>query len=390
MIIRKLEKQDLFPAGLVSHIAFHSRCDSLEEKRREWEEHPEEEDWGAFTEDGQIMARVINNHAMSWLDGTAVLSGGIGAVSTLPEYRSGGAIREIFNHLLPEAYRRGEIISTLYPFLHGFYRKFGYETVCYANLFQMTPAQLSGYSHKGWARQWKPGDDVTPYTGIYSTFARGYNLSHLRDNEKMAKEHICGVFSKDRHFVYLLGTEDGPSAYLDFQDEYDPKAARLIVKEAVWTCPRGFRSILGFLARFTADYGSVEIPLPTNMDLRLLVKNPYEITASSQCSHMVRVMNAEKLLSLLKKPDHASFTIAVRGDEQIQENNGIFRVTGNTVIRTEEAPDLTVSVQALGQLAVGAISLAEAEYREDVRLSANCETLAAVFHRKPIYLGDHF
>jgi Predicted acetyltransferase involved in intracellular survival and related acetyltransferases len=345
---------------------------------------------GLFTDDGQIMARVINNHAKSWLDGTAVLSGGIGAVSTLPEYRNSGAVREIFHHLLPEAYRRGEVISTLYPFLHGFYRKFGYETICYANQFQMTPAQLAGYSHDGWVRQWKPGDDVTPYTEIYNAFAAGYNLSHLRDNAGMAREHICGRFYKDRHFVYLLGTGDKACAYVDFQDEYDPKAARLIVKEAAWTGPEGFRSVLGFLARFTADYGFLEIPLPTDMDLRMLVRNPYEVTENPLCGHMVRLINAEKVLALIKKPSGAAFTIAVRGDEQIRENNGVFRVEGESVVRTDGTPDLTVSVQALGQLAVGAVSLAEAEYRPDVEVTANRETLAGVFRRKPIYIGDHF
>ena len=41
-------------------------------------------------------------------------------------------------------------------------------------------------------------------------------------------------------------------------------------------------------------------------------------------------------------------------------------------------------------IAVGAVSLAEAEYRDDVTVHANRELLAKVFRRKPIYVGDHF
>ena len=390
MIVRRLRQEDLFDAGIVSHIAFHYRRDDIGAMRKEWEEHPEEEDWGAFSDDGQLMARIINNHIQCRLDGTVIRSGGIGAVSTLPEYRGAGAVRAIFESLLPEARKRGEVISTLYPFQHAFYRKFGYETLVYKNQFELTPAQLAGHTHAGWVRQWKPGDPVGEYTRVYERFAGGYNLAHLRDDGKMAQEHINGLFYKDRHFVYLLGTGEEASAYVDFQDEFRPEGARLVVKEAAWTSPEGFRSVLGFLARFTADYRSMELPTPTEMDLRLFVRDPYSVTMAPQCDHMVRVIHAEKLLALLSKPRGASFTVAVSGDAQLPENNGVWQVRGKSVTPFDGQPDLSVSVRALGQLAVGAISLAEAEYRGDVTVYGNRETLTKVFHRKPIYVGDHF
>ena len=390
MIVRRLRQEDLYAAGLISHIAFHVRHDDIEAKRREWEEHPEDEDWGAFTDGGELTARIINNRIRSRLDGAVIRNGGIGAVSTLPEYRGNGAVRAIFEQLLPEARKNGEVISTLYPFLHAFYRKFGYETVPYKNRFELTPAQLAGHVHNGWVRQWKPGDPVAPYTAVYERFADGLNLAHLRDDKKMAGEHINGLFYKDRHFVYLLGTGGEATAYVDFQDEFRPEKARLVVKEAAWTSPEGFRSVLGFLARFTADYGTMEIPTPTEMDLRLYVRNPYDVEMHPQCDHMVRVIHAEKLLSLIAKPRGASFTIEVSGDEQLPENNGIWHAAGRKVTPYGGRPDLSVSVRALGQLAVGAVSLAEAEYRDDVTVHANRELLAKVFRRKPIYVGDHF
>ena len=91
------------------------------EKERERVEAETLQDWGAFDEDGTLTARIINNQFELYLDGTAVQAGGIGAVSTLPEYRDKGSIRKIFQTLLPEAYRSGEILSALYPFSHAFY-----------------------------------------------------------------------------------------------------------------------------------------------------------------------------------------------------------------------------------------------------------------------------
>lgn len=391
MIVRKLRKEDLFDAGTVSHIAFHMRKEDMEAERKQWEEHPEDEDWGAFTEDGHLMARIINNHMESRFDGHRISNGGIGAVSTLPEYRESGAIREIFASLLPEARKRGEVISTLYPFLHAFYRKFGYETVSPVNVCTMTPAQLEGHRHTGWVRQWKPGDGVTEYTRIYEAFAERYNLSLIRDDEAMKKEeHIYGQFYKDRRFVYLLGDDTGATAYVVFQDEFRPEAAKLAVREAAWIHPAGFRAVLGFLARFTADYGSLEIPVPSDMDLRLYLRNPYNAEIRPRCDYMIRVVNAEKVLSLMKKPREACFVIRVEGDEQIPENNGTWEVDGDHVCATDGEPDLTVSGRALGQMAIGAMDLAGAELREDVKIHGNRELLQQIFIRKPLYIGDHY
>ena len=108
-------------AALIAAVAFHQRLEDPEKARLESEKETEQH-WGAFHEDGTLMAHIINNQFTYFLDGKTVAGGGIGAVSTLPEYRNTGAVREIFQRLLPAAYADGEVISTLYPFSHAFYR----------------------------------------------------------------------------------------------------------------------------------------------------------------------------------------------------------------------------------------------------------------------------
>ena len=80
----------------------------------------------------------------------------------------------------------------------------------------------------------------------------------------------------------------------------------------------------------------------------------------------------------------------MEGDAQIPENNGTWAVSGGSAELTDEAPDLTVSVQALGQMAAGAVDLAEALYRPDVAVAGNRAVLEKVFVRKPILVEDHF
>ena len=390
MDIRKLSPEERFEASLISTVAFHMR---MEDPAKSREESLKEtvEDWGAFSGDGKMMARIINNRYTSMLDGREVINGGIGAVSTLPEYRNTGAIRAIFEQLIPEAYRNGEIISTLYPFNHAFYRKFGYETVCWRNDYEFPPAALSGYRFSGTAELWKSGDPVSEYTELYNRFAAGFNLAMRRDDAMML-EHLKGEYYKDRKFCYFLREEGKPVAYLIFQDIRNDPAAILSVNDLAWDGRNGLYAILGFLARFTADYGTVRMFLPACLELLSVVRCPraYDISEKTRQDYMIRVMNAARLLEIIKKPEDSRFVIRIEGDSLIPENNGTWAVRGSSAVLTEEEPDLTVSIQAFGQLAAGCVSLSEALYRPDVTLSGSEDVLKRIFVRKPILVEDHF
>ncbi|MBR5344948.1 MAG: GNAT family N-acetyltransferase [Clostridia bacterium] len=389
MEVRLLKDQERFDAALVSHVAFHMRMEDPE-KARETAVKETLQDWGAFDDDGTLMARIINNQYECWLDGKTVRNGGIGAVSTLPEYRNTGSIREIFQALIPHAYADGEVISTLYPFSHAFYRKFGYETVCWKNTYTFAPGVLKNYRFNGKALLWKPGDPSKAWTALYNRFASAYNLAILRNEEAML-EHLKGEYYKDRKFCYLLCDGSRPIAYVIFQDIRHDPAAILEVKDLAWEGRTGFEAILGFLARFSADYGTIRLFLPRDLELLNLIRcpNAYEIEKTSAQNYMIRIINAVKLLETICKPVGSRFVIQVT-DDLIPQNNGTWAVTDQAVVPIDEAPDLTVSERALGQLACGAVSLNEAEYRADTVVHANREVLEQVFTRKPILVEDHF
>jgi predicted acetyltransferase len=389
MEVRLLKENEQIRAAEIAVISFHMRVENLESVENDWGQGTYRH-WGAFDDDGTLMAHMLDNQYESWLDGTLVRNGGIGAVSTLPEYRTDGAVREIFRKLIPAAYADGEVISTLYPFSHAFYRKFGYETVCWKNVYEFSPAVLRGYVFGGKVRQWKTGDPVSDWTKLYNAFSSSFNLAISRDDARMGK-HLEGVFYKDRKFGYMLWEDGKPAAYLIFQDiRHDPQAI-LEVQDLAWDGPAGFRAILGFLSRFSADYGTIRLFLPRNIELLSLIRSPlaYDIQKTTDQAYMIRVINAVKALEAIRKPEGCSFVIRI-SDEMIPENNGTWKVTAGGVSPTEEEPDLCVSERALGQLVCGAVSLAEAEYREDTAVQKNREMLEKVFIRKPILVEDHF
>lgn len=403
MTVKKLEGEERFEAHKLFVYCFHQRVDNIENERQK-QEAETQEDWGAFDDDGKLMARIINNHYDFHLDGQAVKTGGIGGVATYPEYRETGAIREIFKVLLLEAYKNGEVLSALYPFNHKFYRKFGYEVVPFRNEYKMHPNVLKDYhslatEEKCEVRRWQAGEDVRDFLTVYNQFASGFNLSALR-TEEMMHEHL--EFEKeyiDRKFSYIFSRDGRPVAYLIFKDEFNPKAAVLKVEECAWTCRAGFNSILNFLARFSSDYGSIVLPLPKGIDLLKIIHAPnaYEIEKQA-CQHfMVRVMNVLKLFEVIRKPADCDFTIKVE-DDLIEENNLTLRVLAGKGAEAGTAagltnvskPDIELDIRALSQLAIGCSNLYEASLRSDVTINGNEEMLRRVFIEKPILITESF
>lgn len=59
MNVHQLTPQERFEADLISTVAFHMRMDNPE-KSREESLKDVKEDWGAFSDDGRMMARIIN------------------------------------------------------------------------------------------------------------------------------------------------------------------------------------------------------------------------------------------------------------------------------------------------------------------------------------------
>ena len=410
MTIKKLEGKERFEAHKLFVYCFHQRPENIEAER-EKQEAETQEDWGAFDDDGKLMARIINNHYDFNLDGKVVKTGGIGGVATYPEYRETGAIREIFKALLLEAYKNGEVLSALYPFNHKFYRKFGYEVVPFRNEYKMHPNVLKDYhslatEEKCEVRRWQAEDDVKDFLTVYNQFAPSFNLSALR-TEEMMKEHL--QFEKeyiDRKFSYIFSRVGVPLAYLIFKDEFNPQAAVLKVEECAWTCRAGFNSILNFLSRFSADYGSIVLPLPKGIDLLKIIHAPnaYEIEKHA-CQHfMVRVMNVLKLFEIIRKPADCDFTIKVE-DDLIKENNLTLRVMADKVevlagegagaetgirLTNVRKPDIELDIRALSQLALGCTNLNEAVLRSDVTINGNEEMLRKVFIEKPILITESF
>ena len=394
MIVRDIRREDLLSAEYNRCICFKLPVD-FDRRRREIQAETDslEGRYGVFTDEGAMMSYLIDNPFHIYYDGHEVPCGGVGSVTTLPEYRAGGTMRALLNYTLQKAREKGQVFSMLGPFSYPFYRKFGYEASYSCCEYTVPIAQFAPFRHTGWAQRLRGGDeaDLSKLARLYNRFARPYNLAIARDEAFFHRRFLNKpdeTFLNEHTFFYLLGEGEEAGAYLMFRFAPEAHEDKLMeIVDLAFDGVTGLRMLFGFLARMSADYHTVRMRLPGDVRLHQLLAVPPRLGVNS--TRMARVVNVPEALRLAKKPAGLRAVIAVK-DDVLPENDGTFLVEGDKVTRTQEEADLAVDVRALAPMLLGSLPLESALYREDVAVRGNGEALRALFPAKTLYQHDHF
>lgn len=186
--------------------------------KRDAEQEPDEAlHWAAFDGDGQMMSAITVPTYQMWFDGQPVRLGGIGGVSTLPQYRRRGGIRACFEALLPELYRREYDFSYLYPFSTAFYRKFGYECCVQKQLVTVDLRLLRTSYFEDTYRLAEPGRDLSEDVwAVDQAWYRAYNMSVLHGRSDYRWVTGLDPAAGDK-YLYVWYDNGAPSAYVRFQ-----------------------------------------------------------------------------------------------------------------------------------------------------------------------------
>lgn len=398
MEARKLTSaQEILEAVKISTVAFVGSMDP-EKAAAQAEKELKESDgsaefWGAFNDDGVMTSHMINNIYHILFDGHIVLCGGVGNVSSLPEYRRQGGIRSIFTEKFADMRKRGFVFSALYPFSHEYYRKFGYE-LCYCPMRQtVRTADLAGYDCPYEVRMHKAGECVQPFKDVYQRFILGKNMAIVRSDRQW--EWIAGDPYKDKVYRYLLSDETGAHAYVVFKPEGEGDGRKAAIRDLAYDSREALHGLLGFLYRLSAQYPLISGVFPDEVDFRTLVTEPYHVAQTVDFHGMFRVVDVERALTLMRHPQGCGRYVLKIADAFLPENNGTYAVeyeNGAAVLvqRTEEVPDLEADVTTLAQLMMGYAGLKTLAMRKDVTIHGNREILSAVFTRKERYFSDYF
>lgn len=136
MKTRLLRPEENWKSNLTMAVAFEGDYDlekAKESAARERTEEEKREDarnrcFGTFLDDDETICGVVNSREyLCRFDGGTYKLGGVGGVSTLPQYRRGGVIRACMTASLKDMCANDFTFAFLYPFSMQYYRKFGFE-----------------------------------------------------------------------------------------------------------------------------------------------------------------------------------------------------------------------------------------------------------------------
>jgi predicted acetyltransferase len=403
--IRRLTAEELPHLHKIHTIVYNRRDEYTLEKEKEENkqvdplEHPSEWAWGAFKK-GKLLSGMFEIDFLMRFDAHNAKMSGIGGVGTLPEARTGGLVRKIFERLLPEAYEKGIIFSNLTPFSHEFYRNFGYEVACARNDITIAAKDFLKIKPKGEFVHIFPGDNPEALKEVHSAYIRDLNHGICRDywpDNRAWKRFTQSDPYSTGIFLYLWKDENGkPRSYIKYQDKEADEGHEMSVVELAFVDREGLYGALGIVGGLSAQFKQFHWLMPTFIDPVDLVGDTWEIDQHIIARDMTRVLNVKAALEMMRIPyGEGSYVIAVE-DTHIPANTGKYLVefgqNASHVSLTRKDADIQCDMRVLGQLVTGYRTLENAlrSRKIGLELYGNRETLNRVFTLRPQHVTEYF
>lgn len=365
------------------------------------EEQPEEklrERMGVFAEDGTLLSAMMQIDYTARFEGQDMKLLGIGGVVSDPMARGQRGVRQLFEEGLPRLRDAGYVFSALYPFSHEFYRKFGYELggVRREVVFDPSCLRKDLYRAEEIVRV-LPDEDDQGMTKVYEAYAADKNFAIHRTAE-MWKDLRRGTPWDSLKHAYVLRDKGEPIAFWVGQAERGANGSQtLVIRHMAYVGRNGCEAIFAMLRGYN-EFGRVRLQVPDELEMRFLLDDPHHLESEKTAGGgMIRIMDVERAMAMLKAPVLPGRFVVEVADGQISQNNGRFLVEGDgyalAVSRVNDmTADLRCTINGLTALVVGI-----QEFEDSIRAGhgemvseKNLRFMSALLHKRKYYLNWAF
>lgn len=410
MKTRLLRPEENWKSNLTMAVAFEGDYDlekAKESAARERTEEEKREDarnrcFGTFLDDDETICGVVNSREyLCHFDGGTYKLGGVGGVSTLPQYRRGGVIRACMTASLKDMYANDFTFAFLYPFSMQYYRKFGFEAGAPEYRWSVPFTAMKPQDVGGHVEQIFPGGDFTPLLTVYNAFYADHNLSAVREtyDKGLEKANLWN----DKRYVFVWYNNENQPRGLMITHKIEEDGVTYLDCTHTFQSPGGFLACdveafngLLFFAKsaFSSDYEKLRFIVPSDMHLEQLIGENTRTFCSVFPNGMLRVVNVERVLENCACRGTGEITLRIE-DDIITENNDTWRLhfalgEQNKVEKTDAVPDLILNIRAFSALITGARAAADIPWMPDVRLLRQAPAVPNVFYPKKCSMMDLF
>jgi predicted acetyltransferase len=314
---------------------------------------------GAFDKDALAALLYINPLDM-YFQGKTVGMGGIGVVSTLPEYRHSHCASGLLIKSLEVMRDRGYLFSALGPFSYSFYRRYGWNLAFHRKRYRISMENLKAFEKRKSTFRPLALKDADNVRKLYEAFMARYNGPIRRNAENW--ESRFKKLNTNGNYVYGC-SHDGKG--LDGYIFYSLKGMEFHIHEMVYDSLETRLDLLCFVYAHKAQADDVIWLAPPDDNTPLLLENP-NIEQSIKAGMMIRVVDVKRVLEAYSFPPeyHGSFTVKVE-DLYAPWNSVPFRVVienGNAAVEgIEDGPiDVKCDIQTFSQIMFGYLGMGEA------------------------------
>jgi predicted acetyltransferase len=397
--IRRLRAEELQAYFKLKLVVYNRRWDFSKPETPIPLRHLPERYWGVF-EKGRLVCAMTELEFLMRFDNSSVPMSGIGGVGTLPEARKGGLVRSLFEKFIGEAYDKGVVFSSLYPFSHDFYRKFGYETACAYNEITIPAAELSREKLRGEFTQIFPGDNCSALNEIHNAYIA--DLNHGLSRDTWPDNLGWKLFTQDDPyntgtFVYLWRNEAGiPAGYIRYEDEEKNGEHIMYVLDLIFLNRDALYGVLSLVSGLSAQFKKFCWFMPAFLDPADFIPNAWEVEQKIKPKVMTRVINVKAALEKMRRPNGEGAYVLEIKDEFIPANTGKYLVEygpdGTRVSSVQKQADISCDIPALSQLILGYRTLGSSltTKKSGIEVHGNREILDRVFTQRPQDLTEFF
>lgn len=292
-----------------------------------------------FFDNGKLVSDLFTYRINTNISGMVYQSQFIAGCATMPQARNQHLMRDLIKSALQDMASRNVCVCFLHPFLHSFYRKFGFETVAYVDR-QSAAGQPDPTSPP--VRVVTKMSDL-PFDSIYASYAAyvtQFGSYFIRNRQRM-QAWLELLFADGGRAVYIDGDDATPYALFYNVDGGNGKTSDIF--ELVYFQPQQLAALVN----------------GTGLPSTYFVPAPGRLQGEAAEYTMMRVLDPQVMLGSYQYATGTQpFVINIHDEFLSQDYN--LQVTpgagGAAVSEVEATADIVTDIGGLAQLFTGTFS----------------------------------
>ncbi|MEE8337777.1 MAG: GNAT family N-acetyltransferase [Dehalococcoidia bacterium] len=356
--------------------------------------------------DGRLAASHAAYPFRMRFNGAAANAAGVTAVSTYPEFRRRGLLRQIMEQAFPQQREQGQSVAILWASMGAIYQRFGYGLGSTRVRYEIDPRYAAfedGEPPAGSVSLMALDDAREIMERIYIEHSRPRNLM-LHRAPQMWQARRREQNKLKNHYAIYRNDAGEPRGYVQYTTKWSDDGSiepgpsqKLNISDLIALDLDAYRALWESLRKHDLVSRIVWWGVPEDDPMPSLLLEPRELRRMTTDGIWLRVVDVEAALPQRLYGDRGEITIAISGDDLCQWNNGTYLLETDgersEVRRTDREAEITMPPRTLASLIAGhdsATQLARAGLLEarDEQALRTADRLFATAYRP--YCPDDF